>query len=118
MLTPHIFVTAPIFLIPPILVTVAILLKPILFPQYDCTARALADTKAEVQTWLGANSLITEQKSVVEADLLEKTRQVERNEKIIEELYGDIHHLRDDVGRCNTLASAKESEFSGGFTFC
>ena len=54
-----------------------------------------------------------EQKSSVEADMQEKTRQVERNEKIIEDLYGDIHHLRDDINKSTVLAAAKESDYTG-----
>ena len=81
--------------------------------QYDGTAKALDDSRKEVDTWMNANSVLQALKVKVEEALEEKVKEILANEKVIEELNGDLEVLRDDIAKANAIANAKDSELAG-----
>ena len=85
--------------------------------QYDGTAKALDDSRNEVDTWMKANEVLQALKTKVEEALEEKVKEILANEKVIEELNGDLDVLRDDIAKANAIANAKDSELAGAFSY-
>ena len=86
------------------------------FPQYDSTAKALEESRSEVDTWMSANSVLQALKTQVEEALEEKVKEILAYEQMVEELNGDVEVLKDDIAKANAFANAKDSELSGKFS--
>ena len=85
-------------------------------PQYDSTAKALEESRSEVDTWMSANSVLQALKTQVEEALEEKVKEILAYEQMVEELNGDVEVLKDDIAKANAFANAKDSELSGKFS--
>ena len=64
-----------------------------------------------------ANEVLQALKTKMEEALEEKVKEILANEKVIEELNGDLDVLRDDIAKANAIANAKDSELAGTFSY-
>ncbi|XP_063694562.1 uncharacterized protein LOC134826205 isoform X2 [Bolinopsis microptera] len=84
-----------------------------LLEKYDSTAKALEESRSEVDTWMSANSVLQALKTKVEEALEEKVKEILAYEHMVEELNGDVEVLKDDIAKANAFANAKDSELAG-----